>query len=219
MLARVPLSLYAGKKTLSPAGFAAGDADIRKAPKTIARKVSTGAALGGSTRGDQPPWRDRRFEKHRARKLRFALPALDKCDRHFADTAAALRGHVQHLDQKRIAVRDEAIERQPGERLAAPAAVAARAIASAQSRHRPDVGIGEAAERTPPQRPVEDSPSRSVPRSDDHLGAIGGGDQIGQARRIVGEVGIHLTDDVDRLANRLPEAIDVRPSEAPALRP
>jgi hypothetical protein len=28
MLAMVPLSLYAGKKTLRPAGFGAGDADM-----------------------------------------------------------------------------------------------------------------------------------------------------------------------------------------------
>ena len=29
MLAMVPLSLYAGKKTLRPAGFGAGDADMK----------------------------------------------------------------------------------------------------------------------------------------------------------------------------------------------
>src|SRR5205814_9541105 len=130
-------------------------------------------------------------------------------DRYFTDAAAVSGGHVQHLDQKRIAVRDEAIEGQRGERLAAPAAVAAGAIASAQPRHNPDVSVGEAAEHTAPQRPVDDSPSWNVPRADDNIGAIGGGDQVWQARRIVGEVGVHLTDDVDRLANRLPDAVDV----------
>jgi hypothetical protein len=34
MLAMVPLSLYAGKKTLRPAGLSAGNADMEKASKT-----------------------------------------------------------------------------------------------------------------------------------------------------------------------------------------
>ena len=40
-------------------------------------------------------------------------------------------GDEQHLDEERIAVGDEAIERQRRERLAPPAAVAARAVARA----------------------------------------------------------------------------------------
>jgi hypothetical protein len=33
MLAMVPLSLYAGKKTLRPAGFSEAGADMQKVPK------------------------------------------------------------------------------------------------------------------------------------------------------------------------------------------
>ena len=44
-------------------------------------------------------------------------------------------------------------------------------------------------------------------------------DQARQLRRIVREVGVHLTDHVDRLANREFEAVDVRPPQPSILRP
>src|SRR5437762_3391639 len=100
MLAMVPLSLYAGKKTLSPEGLPAGGADIKK-------------ALNHSTEylgRDEAPRRERRFEHDARRHLRFALAPLDERDRHFGDPRAESVRDVEHLDEKRIAVRREAIE-------------------------------------------------------------------------------------------------------------
>ena len=62
--------------------------------------------------------------------------------------------------------RRTAIERQRGERLAAPAAVAAGAVARVEPRDRADVGVREAAEEPAPQRPVHDRAAGHVARAD-----------------------------------------------------
>src|SRR5436189_3906556 len=121
MLAMVPLSLYAGKKTLRLSGkgvspIAYASPELRVAP-------------------DHPPRRDGRFHQDRARQFRFAQAPLDERDRHLGNPAAAPRGDVQHFHEKRIAVGDETVERHRGQRLTPPAPIAARAIACTQSRH------------------------------------------------------------------------------------
>ena len=83
----------------------------------------------------------------------------------------APRGDEQHLDQERIAVGDEAIERQ---RAPAPrgASSGSRSCSRAalQPRDRADVDVGEPAEEPPPQRPVHDRAARHVARADDDVG-------------------------------------------------
>src|SRR5713101_3737321 len=133
MLAMVPLSLYAGKKTLRPAGFAAGDADMQESPNH-------------STKGLNAP--------------------LHVGDGHFRDPALLAGGDEQHLDEKRIAVGDEPVERQRGQGLAAPAAIAAGAVARVDARDGAHVQVREATQQTPACRPVDDRAARDVPRSD-----------------------------------------------------
>src|SRR5437773_564142 len=128
MLAMVPLSLYAGKKTLRPAGFSAGTADMKKPLNHSTKRGSTRRRAPRVSRRDEPPWRDGRFEQHGPGQLRFAQPPLDERDRHFREPQVGGGRRVQHLDQKRITVRCEAGERNGGERLAPPAAITARAV-------------------------------------------------------------------------------------------
>src|SRR5690349_8744578 len=95
----------------------------------------------GPAARDQTPRRERRLEQHRARELRFALPALDERDRNLSDARSLAGGDEQHLDEKRVTVRNEAIERHRGQCGAPPAAIAAGAVARAQPGDLTDVDI------------------------------------------------------------------------------
>ena len=82
--------------------------------------------------------------------------------------AAALR-LVEHLDEERVAVRDHVGERHPRQRLAAPAAIAAGAVARRQRGDEADVAVGERAQEDPVQRPVDDADAVQVARADDEV--------------------------------------------------
>src|SRR3989338_10306368 len=169
--------------------------------------------LRGSAPRYEPPWRERRFEQHGAGQLRFALAALHERDGHFGDPRTLSGGDKQHLDEKRVAIGDETIERHGGERLAPPASVAARAVTRAQPRNLPDVDVGEAAEQQPPSRPVADRTAGYVPGSDHDIRMSGCGNQRLQMTRIVRKIRVHLADDVHRFVNAPRDAVDVRPSK------
>src|ERR1700747_589639 len=115
MLAMVLLSLYAGKKTLRPAGCEAEGADIRRSETTLTwnpRALSPRAAVFRAFRRNEPPRRDGGLDEHRPRELRLALPPFDERDRRLGDAAALPRRDVQHLDKEGVAVGDETVERQ-----------------------------------------------------------------------------------------------------------
>src|SRR5205809_7142776 len=63
MLAMVPLLLYAGKKTLRPAGFSAGAADMKRPLNHSTKRGSTRRRAPRVSRGDEPLWRDGRFDQ------------------------------------------------------------------------------------------------------------------------------------------------------------
>ena len=180
----------------------------RRPRRTRGDRVVTAASAGRGLAArlgtrDEAPRRDGRFEQHGARHLRFALAPFDEGDRHFRDPASAPVRHEQHLDEKRVAVGEERVERQRRQRRASPAPVARRAVARAHARHEADVRVREPAEDVPLERPVHDAAARNVARSDHHVGVCGRGQQIRQLRRIVREVGVHLADR-DRPARPAP---------------
>ena len=108
--------------------------------------------------------------------------------------ARRLKGH---LDQERVAIRRNRVERDLRERLPPPAAVAAGAVAHAQARRRPDVRIGERAQHLAPQRPVLDAAAFAISRPDHQPASrLCRGHQRRQELGIVREVGVHLAHEV-----------------------
>src|SRR5262252_6050330 len=92
-LAIVPLSLYAGKKMVSPTGGVPGRSvmDSHKLaclPRYPARSQN------------QPPRRHERLDEHLRRDLRRALTTLHEDDRHLADPAAEASRFEEHLGQE-----------------------------------------------------------------------------------------------------------------------
>src|SRR5262245_20869161 len=69
----------------------------------------------------QPPGHEERLQETRREDLRLSQTPFDEDDRHFADAAAGPRCLVEHLHEKGIAVRDHALELEPGQRFTAPA--------------------------------------------------------------------------------------------------
>ena len=133
---------------------------------------------------------------------------------HFGDPRALSGGDKQHLDQKRVSVGDEAIERHGGQRLAPPAPVTARAVAGGQPRDLPDVDVREAAQQPPACRPVDDRAAWHIARADHDVRLSGRGNQRRQMTWIVRQIRVHLADDIDGLVNAPRDAVDVRASQA-----
>ena len=120
----------------------------------------------------------------------------------------------EHLDEERVAVRDHAVERQARERLAPPAAEAARAVARRQPRDRADVAVRERAEKDPVQRPVHDADAVQIARADHEVvvaarpRAPAGTPDRARGRRPSGR-----SDRRRSCAKRVLQAVDVRASE------
>ena len=143
----------------------------------------------------------------------------DESDRDLDDAGALVCGHEQHLYEERVAVRDEPVQGEASQHLAPPAAIAARAVAGAQSCDEMNVQISKTAQESPAKRPVDNRAAGNVPGSNDHIGLAGRRDQVGQMPGVVRQVGVHLTDHVDRLADCLLDSVNVGPSEAATSRP
>ena len=120
--------------------------------------------------------------------------------------------------EKRVPVRDDTVERQLRQRLAAPAPEPARAVVDVEARDGTDVAVGERAEDDPPQRPVDDADAVQVSRADDDVVVAAGLDEGRQVLRVVRPVRVHLAHEVGTpLGKRTLKAVDVRaPEAAPA---
>src|SRR5258708_33828611 len=130
--------------------------------------ITTTWRMSGTGPEDEPPRHDQRLDQHVRRQLGLSEAALDEDDGHFTDAHAPLLRFVQHLDEKRVAVGDHRGDRQARESLAAPAAVAARAVAGGQVRDEPDVAVPEGAEQDPGKGAGHGAhPAVHVTRSDD----------------------------------------------------
>ena len=156
-----------------------------------------------------------RLEDHAARHLRLADAPFDEDDRDLADRAAAAVRLVEHLDEERVAVRDDPLERHLGQRFAAPAAEAAGAVGDRHPGHAADVAVGEGAQDQPVQRPVDDADALQVARADDQVMAAAQRHlhHLGQVLGIVREVRVHLADEVLGAGARQRQRLDVGAAE------
>ena len=124
------------------------------------------------------PWRMISFHGVNSDSIRTPLDSFEapwrRSMKMIGDSTIAeprVGGHERDVEQERVAVRDDAIERQPGERCAAPAAIAGRDVAHVQAGDRADIEVGERAQDDPPQRPVHDADAIEVARSNHQVGA------------------------------------------------
>src|SRR6185503_7459155 len=216
-LAIVPPSLYAGKKMLRPGGRGARESAIGddkpyhgNSLRTRLRWWRTDQNLvevGPFGPGDlpptrrQPPRQDHRLDDHRPRQLRCALAPLDECDWNFRASKCGARCLPGELHEECIAIGSNRSEWQPLECLAAPAPVAAGAVADRHSGDRADVAVRERTQHASMDRPVLDPSSWDVARPDDELGALCCLEQPRDVRRVVREVCIHLAD-VSRICSQ-----------------
>ena len=133
-----------------------------------------------------------------------------------ADPGAVTQGFVEGLDEERVPVGDQPVERDAAERLPPPAAEAAGAVGDRRARDRPHVAVGRHAERDAVERPVHDVDAVQVAGADHHVERLGRRNQRRQVRGAVRQVGVHLTDEVGVAREHAPEPVDVGPAEAPA---
>src|SRR5260221_4643007 len=177
--------------------------------------ITTTWRMSGPRAEHEAPGHDQRLDQHVRRQLRLPEPAFDEDDGHLGDAEPSLLGFVQHFDEERVAVGDHGGDRQARERLAAPAAIAAGAVAGGQVRDEPDVAVAERAEQDPGDRPVDDAyPAVHVPRSDHELVRGGGADERREVGRIVREIAIHLADELRApFLDGVQQAVDVRAAE------
>ena len=164
---------------------------------------------------DQLPRRDQRLEQDASRQLRCALPALNENDRRLDDAQTGVRGDEGHVEEEGIAFGDDLVERQLGERRAAPAAVARGDVAQSQAGDRADIEVGKRTEDDAAQRPVHDADAVEVSRTNYEIGAVCRHlDHRRQVLRVVRQVGVHLADQVGVTGNRETEAFEVRDAKA-----
>ena len=160
-----------------------------------------------------------RFATRSTPRARSRLAAIDERDRDFGYPSPGTVRQPRHLDEKCVAFRDDLAERELREERPAPAPEAAGAVGHREPRDRADVTIGEAAQDTPAQRPVLQPSARDVARADHEVCTPRRLDETWDVRRIVRQVGIHLTDVCGSRVERHGDAVDVRAAEAAGGRP
>src|SRR5688572_2150085 len=128
---------------------------------TTSRMVSRAAQPASAQ--DELPGCPQRFEQDRSRHLGVALLTLDKNNRHLANAPAQAGSLEQHFREKRVAAGERRGERQPGQQLAAPRAIGARAVTGTKARDEPDVAVGERRQNDSVQRPVHHADAVEIP--------------------------------------------------------
>ena len=189
------------------AGRSHGREDCSARPAAGARPNRRRRAIRHGVKNDSRITRPEIFEAptRRSTKMIGTSPTV----------ASGLQRQEQGLDLERVAVRHDAVERQAGDRLAAPAAEAGGAVAHLHPGDRPHVPVGEGAEDQPAQRPVHHADALQVARADDDVVAPRGGDQLRHVARVVRQVGVHLQDELGVGGQRRPHAVEIRPPQPP----
>ena len=159
------------------------------------------------------------LEHHRARHLRLAHAPVAEGDRHLDHLEAGPDRPERSLDLERVAERGQGLEvdrlqRPPSKDLEAPGEVPDR-----DAQRRPGVGAPQAADRAPAWAPVGDPAAIRVARAEHQVRVGGRLQQTRQVGRVVGEVGVHVGDQLRPARQRLPEPGHVRGPEAPLGRP
>src|SRR4051794_2274683 len=146
--------------------------------------------------------------------LRRSDAAVAEGDRDLDDSKARPDGAPGELDLEGIAAR---IDRLRLDRLQDPAAdrpEPAGEVANRGSEDRPGVDAAEAADRPPPWPPVCDLTVVDVARADRHVRALDAFEQSRKIGGIVGEIRVHLDDDLGSRGERLANPGDVGGPEA-----
>src|SRR5579875_3906280 len=177
--------------------------------------VGSGAAPTPSSarRGEAPgealdaPERDEgeRLGHGVGRHLRAAEGPVDEADRHLLDLRPRLEGPVGHLDLEAVAVGSDRREVDLLEDARRIGAVARRGVLHGQAQHHRCEDVPSSRDQPSREAPVRDRAARDVAGADDDvLASLERCHDRGEGSGVVGEVRVHLHEDV------------VAPLEAPA---
>ena len=146
--------------------------------------------------------------------LETAGLAVSEADGNLAHPRARLNGAVGHLDLEAEAGRLELDRPSPSSTWRRKHLKPPVRSLTGHPENRPRVPGAAAAEEPAAESPVDDPAAGHVPRPEHQVGVAGGGDQGGNALRVVGEVGIHLHHQLGSFGERPLEAGHVGPAEA-----
>jgi DNA polymerase (family X) len=117
---------------------------------------------------------------------------------------------IDHLDLEGVALRRHALERQALQDAPTVDAKAARRVAHVHAEHRLRVQTARAAHDPAQEPPVADASSGNVPGPEGDVGFLRRRHEAGQVARVVGEVAVHLSDQVCPLGQDAVEPREVR---------
>src|SRR5262249_51008907 len=179
--------------------------------------ITTTWRMSGAARPaeHETPRHDQGFDQHAGGQLRLADPALDEDDGDFTHPEFPELRLVQHFGEEGVAVGHHAGDRELRERLAPPAAEAARAVARREARHEANVAVRERAQEDARERPVHHADAAgSVAGADDGIVVRARAHQIRQVLGPVRQIAVHLADEVrGALVQRVRQAVHVGASE------
>ena len=168
-----------------------------------------------TSRTPQPVTRTKASRTIGQRHLGLAGAAVDEGDGDLDHPAALVDEAVGHLDLEAVAVGPHVAEVDPPEGVGPVGPVAGRRVVHGQAQRQRGVPVAPARQERPPPGPVRRGAAGHVPRPDGDVGPVRGRrDQRGQRQRVVGEVGVHLDEDVEAPLEPLGEAGEVGAAQA-----
>ena len=148
------------------------------------------------------------FDDDPARELRMPVFPFSERDRDLCERPSSEPGPHHQLHLEAVAVGMEGLSDEVLEELASVRAVAARGVVQGEPEHQASVGVAHPRERQPDAAPVGDGATRHVPAPDDQVGPTARGlEERAELRRVVGQIRVHLHDQVEALLERPAEAL------------
>ena len=161
------------------------------------------------------PGDDERLSEDPGGQLRRSVPSTDEQHRCLSDAAPRLGSFAQGFHEKRESFGADSLPMNLSNGGRAPAAVTAGAVFGLKSGDGADIGISPHTECGAVAGPVLETGAFRVPGPDDHIELSCGGHHRWEEARVVRQVGVHLTDDIDIHRGGFRECFCVGQAEAP----
>src|SRR5512134_2524034 len=168
----------------------------------------------GERREADRPHLAERLEHDPPRHLRAAHAAILEEDRHLRHAEARADGAGGELELEGVARALDGAELDRLEHLAAEALEAAGEVPHVHAEDGPRVEAAASREDAPPEPPVHGPAARHVARAEHEVHVARASEQGREVAGVVGEVGVHLEDEVVAALERPGEAGQVRLAQA-----
>lgn len=144
----------------------------------------------------------------------LSMFAVDEQDRDLLDAKAFLEGAPSHLDLEGVAFRAHIVEIDGFEDFASEALETTCKIADRDAEDGAGVEATATAEDLAAYRPVACAAAFDVARTEDEIGVLESGKETGEIVWIVGEVAIHLLEDLVVAVESVAKAVEVSGAKA-----